>query len=67
MLAAKILIAAMASLAAAVPAPQPAGYTGPCSPDNCGIQGTNCGKGYLCVPFPHMDPELRQGCTCSLG
>ncbi|KAK4460403.1 hypothetical protein QBC42DRAFT_272494 [Cladorrhinum samala] len=42
-------------------------YTGPCSPSNCGADGRVCRRGWLCVPWPHTDPALRQGCTCSLG
>ncbi|KAL8303134.1 hypothetical protein RB601_008031 [Gaeumannomyces tritici] len=68
MLAAKILVAAMASLVAAVPALQPRQYTGPCETTNCGAQGLDCThRGNLCVAFPHTDAALRKGCTCSVG
>ncbi|KLU87083.1 hypothetical protein MAPG_06088 [Magnaporthiopsis poae ATCC 64411] len=67
MLAIKILIVAMASLAAAMPAPQTTGpYTGPCDDHNCGAGGEDCGRALFCVPFPSFEKELRQGCTCSL-
>ncbi|KAH6622501.1 hypothetical protein F5144DRAFT_329494 [Chaetomium tenue] len=42
-------------------------YTGPCSTSACGAEGKPCGRGYLCVPYPHTDPALRKGCTCSYG
>ncbi|TLD13020.1 uncharacterized protein PgNI_05055 [Pyricularia grisea] len=44
-----------------------AAYTGPCEESNCGASGQNCTSGYLCVPYPHMDQELREGCTCSIA
>ncbi|EHA53566.1 hypothetical protein MGG_15520 [Pyricularia oryzae 70-15] len=57
-----LALLATVSLAAAQDAP----YTGPCSETNCGADGQDCSKrGYLCVPYPHMDLELRKGCTCS--
>jgi hypothetical protein len=42
-------------------------YTGPCSTSACGAEGKPCPRGYLCVPYPHVDPALRKGCTCSYG
>lgn len=59
-----LALLATVSLAAAQDAP----YTGPCFETNCGADGQDCSKrGYLCVPYPHMDLELRKGCTCSAG
>jgi hypothetical protein len=59
-----------ATLALAVPASvemlETRAYTGPCAQNNCGVTGKNCGY-LLCVPWPHMDLELRKGCTCSYG
>lgn len=55
----------LASIAVAMPDPVPQGYNGPCSVDNCGVKGLKCQS--LCVPWPHMDPALRKGCTCSNG
>ncbi|KAF2646588.1 hypothetical protein P280DRAFT_386576 [Massarina eburnea CBS 473.64] len=56
------------TLASALPDPTPQGYTGPCSVDNCGVNGLDCTyKGNLCVPFPSTDLALRKGCTCSTG
>jgi hypothetical protein len=58
----------LTNLASALPDPVPQGYTGPCSETDCGVNHTNCRKkGYLCVPWPHVDPALRKGCTCSAG
>ncbi|EOA84081.1 uncharacterized protein SETTUDRAFT_92088 [Exserohilum turcica Et28A] len=54
------------SIALALPDPTPQGYTGPCSNDNCGVTGKNCG-GQICVPWPSFDLDKRKGCTCSLG
>ncbi|KAF2465168.1 uncharacterized protein BDR25DRAFT_199610, partial [Lindgomyces ingoldianus] len=54
------------SLASALPEPAPQGHTGPCSRTDCGVHHLDCtNRGYLCVPWPHADPALRKGCTCS--
>ncbi|CAI6298512.1 unnamed protein product [Periconia digitata] len=62
---ATVLFATLVTSASLPPRAMP--YTGPCSQDNCGASGKNCGTAYLCVPWPHMDPALREGCTCSYG
>ncbi|KAJ4988610.1 hypothetical protein SVAN01_05901 [Stagonosporopsis vannaccii] len=62
-----IVASLLVGLAAALPDPLPQGYTGPCSDNNCGVSGTRCGSGRLCVPWPSTDPALRKGCTCSTG
>jgi hypothetical protein len=61
-----ILATLLASIVTAMPDPLPQGYTGPCSADNCGVNGLKC-RSRLCVPWPHTDPALRKGCTCSNG
>lgn len=60
-----IITSFLAGLAVALPDPTPQGYTGPCSVDNCGVNGLKCPS--LCVPWPSTDPALRKGCTCSTG
>lgn len=62
-----VLATLLVAIVSAMPDPLPQGYTGPCKPNNCGASGTKCRNGYLCVPWPHTDPALRKGCTCSLG
>ncbi|KAF9737482.1 hypothetical protein PMIN01_05261 [Paraphaeosphaeria minitans] len=58
----------LVTLAAAMPDPLPQGYTGPCSTRDCGVDHLDCTRrGNLCVPWPHTDPALRKGCTCSVG
>jgi hypothetical protein len=61
-----LLTSALVALVSALPDPTPQGFSGPCSRDNCGASGKNCGN-LLCVPFPSTDPTLRKGCTCSVG
>jgi len=63
------LTALAALIAASVANPAPfVPYTGPCSSTNCGATGLNCQAMHLlCVPWPHTDPALRKGCTCSYG
>ncbi|KAH8731786.1 hypothetical protein GQ44DRAFT_603940 [Phaeosphaeriaceae sp. PMI808] len=60
-----IIAAFLTSFAIAMPDPLPQGYSGPCERDNCGVNGLKCRS--LCVPWPHTDPALRKGCTCSNG
>lgn len=60
-----IIATVMAGMALAMPDPLPQGYTGPCSKDNCGVNGLVCRS--LCVPWPHTDLDKRKGCTCSNG
>lgn len=60
-----LITSLIVGLAAALPDPTPQGYTGPCSKDNCGVNGLQCRS--LCVPWPSTDPALRKGCTCSTG
>ncbi|KAF2023607.1 hypothetical protein EK21DRAFT_80500 [Setomelanomma holmii] len=60
-----VIATLLASIVTAMPDPLPQGYTGPCSKDDCGVDGLQCGS--LCVPWPSTDPALRKGCTCSNG
>ncbi|KAH7079678.1 hypothetical protein FB567DRAFT_126905 [Paraphoma chrysanthemicola] len=60
-----VLATFLAAVVTAMPDPLPQGYTGPCSKDNCGVNGLQCRS--LCVPWPSTDPALRKGCTCSSG
>jgi hypothetical protein len=60
-----VLATLFASFVTAMPDPIPQGYSGPCSRDNCGVNGLKCQS--LCVPWPHTDLALRKGCTCSNG
>lgn len=55
----------LAAVVTAIPEPLLQGYSGPCSKDNCGVNGLKCRS--LCVGWPTTDPALREGCTCTNG
>ncbi|EAT77087.2 hypothetical protein HBI56_207930 [Parastagonospora nodorum] len=61
-----IVATLLASIVTAMPDPLPLGYNGPCSRDNCGASGTNCGN-RICVGWPSTEIEKRKGCTCTTG
>ncbi|KAF2191872.1 hypothetical protein K469DRAFT_718932 [Zopfia rhizophila CBS 207.26] len=63
-----VLAALLTGIAFAMPDPLPQGYNGPCSTKDCGVNHLDCTRrGNLCVAWPHTDPALRKGCTCSSG
>ncbi|CAA9963117.1 hypothetical protein PTTW11_07060 [Pyrenophora teres f. teres] len=65
MLLSTMLTTLLATLVIAYPDPTPQGYSGPCEVDNCGVSGSKCSAGRLCVGWPNVNPALRKGCTCS--
>lgn len=43
-------------------------FDGPCRDTACGDASVNCeADGMICAPFPSVDVEKREGCTCSVG
>ncbi|KAE8828162.1 hypothetical protein PTNB73_06619 [Pyrenophora teres f. teres] len=49
MLLSTMLTTLLATLVIAYPDPTPQGYSGPCEVDNCGVSGSKCSAGRLCM------------------